>query len=445
MKRSRLLILTPLLLLAFHINCSSDTKSPSNPCEGQKKVNLQLEIGTDYFIRNLTGNRTDETLGKILYETRMRLRYSNEDYLNIFEKTYHEYAGNKPFIVYIDPEDLSGDLTPGSSNQEVFTALRKEWQELMPSIITSLEMRLKNSRLTLCEVLQLNESPDRLQVSLPACRDHDRLRRIIQFQGKLEFRSLYTSKDFDQTFFQELDQALALIEQKRSSEENYSDDLDEASPEADPLYDDLLAENTEIIEKSFPLKRILKFTYSGNDQLPAGDPVIAKVHVRDTFSVNDYLKLAREHQLLPEDVQPLWAAFATASLGEEAHDQYFNLYFASRGNEVPLLDGGVVIEAKPQADQKTSSWGILVRLNPEGTESWKQLTSSNIDKSIAMTIDGQVYSAPRIQAEISNGQCLISGFPDMEKATDLSGMIGPGSYPVPISIIAEFLSDEPQY
>jgi preprotein translocase subunit SecD len=52
---------------------------------------------------------------------------------------------------------------------------------------------------------------------------------------------------------------------------------------------------------------------------------------------------------------------------------------------------------------------INFELNPEGATNFARLTTENLDRQLAMIIDGQLYSAPWIRTPITGGSGVISG------------------------------------
>jgi SecD/SecF fusion protein len=76
-------------------------------------------------------------------------------------------------------------------------------------------------------------------------------------------------------------------------------------------------------------------------------------------------------------------------------------------------------------------------MNQEGAETWRRLTSENIGKSIAITLDGFVYSFPTVQGEIAGGRSSISGSFTVEEAKDLANKLEAGKLPAPAKIVEE--------
>ena len=76
-------------------------------------------------------------------------------------------------------------------------------------------------------------------------------------------------------------------------------------------------------------------------------------------------------------------------------------------------------------------------MNAEGAKAWQRITKENIGKSIAIVLDGFVYSFPTVQNEISGGSSQITGNFTVEEAKDLANTLNSGKMPAPARIIQE--------
>ena len=76
-------------------------------------------------------------------------------------------------------------------------------------------------------------------------------------------------------------------------------------------------------------------------------------------------------------------------------------------------------------------------MNSDGARRWAALTKANVGKAIAIVLDGTVYSAPRVNGEISGGQSSISGNFTIEDTKDLANTLKSGRMPAPAHIVQE--------
>lgn len=80
---------------------------------------------------------------------------------------------------------------------------------------------------------------------------------------------------------------------------------------------------------------------------------------------------------------------------------------------------------------------IGLSFTSEGADLFKDITSRNVGKPVAIILDGQVISAPTVQTVIENGQAVITGQFTIEEAKDLAIQLNAGALPVPVNLIEE--------
>jgi len=101
------------------------------------------------------------------------------------------------------------------------------------------------------------------------------------------------------------------------------------------------------------------------------------------------------------------------------------------------LTGKYLKEARLSFDPNTGEPIILLHYNNEGAKILKDLTKKNIGKILAIYIDGQPISTPRIQEEIPDGSAQITGSFTIEEAKKLVRDLNAGALPVPIKLISQ--------
>ena len=101
------------------------------------------------------------------------------------------------------------------------------------------------------------------------------------------------------------------------------------------------------------------------------------------------------------------------------------------------LTGKYLKKATLGFDQNTGKPMILLQYNDEGSKVFKELTSKNVGKILAIYIDGAAISTPRIQEEISGGRAQITGDFTVDSAKKLVRNLNSGALPVPIKLISQ--------
>ncbi len=80
---------------------------------------------------------------------------------------------------------------------------------------------------------------------------------------------------------------------------------------------------------------------------------------------------------------------------------------------------------------------VSIEFSPEGTEKFAEVTGNNVGGSLAIVLDGIVYSAPRINEPIETGNAQISGGFTVVEARDLAVVLRSGALPAPVNIIED--------
>lgn len=80
---------------------------------------------------------------------------------------------------------------------------------------------------------------------------------------------------------------------------------------------------------------------------------------------------------------------------------------------------------------------VALKFDSEGGELFSEITKRNLQKQVAIFLDGEVISAPTVQSEITNGEAVITGNFTIEEAKDLVKRLNEGALPVPISLISQ--------
>lgn len=100
------------------------------------------------------------------------------------------------------------------------------------------------------------------------------------------------------------------------------------------------------------------------------------------------------------------------------------------------LNGKYLKRAQLIFNPNTGQPEVSIQFNDEGAKLFEKITSQNIDKVIAIYLDGQVISAPVVREAISGGTAQISGTFTPDEAKGLVGRLNSGALPVPISLIS---------
>src|SRR5215217_5070376 len=91
----------------------------------------------------------------------------------------------------------------------------------------------------------------------------------------------------------------------------------------------------------------------------------------------------------------------------------------------------------PGLDNRTGEPVVNFKFNIRGAQRFGQTTSENVGRLLAIVLDNQVISAPRILSPITGGSGQISGRFTVQQANDLSVLLRAGALPAKLTIVEE--------
>jgi preprotein translocase subunit SecD len=103
-----------------------------------------------------------------------------------------------------------------------------------------------------------------------------------------------------------------------------------------------------------------------------------------------------------------------------------------------LLTGAELNRAEVQSDPNTpGNWQVAIEFNAVGTRVFGEVTEQNVGRHLAIILDGNLYSAPRINERIPGGRAVITGNFTVDEARDLAIVLRAGALPAPVTILEE--------
>ena len=118
------------------------------------------------------------------------------------------------------------------------------------------------------------------------------------------------------------------------------------------------------------------------------------------------------------------------SLFTEATTPKMNLML-TRPNSGPTGNSYAIVALKEEAFIDISDISktiprvesVEIRFTSKGTKKWADMTNANTGKTIAFTVNNEVWSLPMVNAEIRSGVAMIGGIKDEKTSRDLSDLI----------------------
>ncbi len=103
--------------------------------------------------------------------------------------------------------------------------------------------------------------------------------------------------------------------------------------------------------------------------------------------------------------------------------------------KAPIVTGRDLRNAKPTLDEYNQP-AVHFSLNPEGARKFGKATGDNVGRQLAIVLDNQVRSAPRIDERINDEGRITGGFTQTE-AQDLSLVLRSGALPASLTYLEE--------
>ncbi len=411
-------------------------------------MNVILEISVPDVVETLADHKTDAAFVKSMEQAKKEEETSQSDFISLFIKYYRQNAPGHRLAEIFATQQLKGQVSTQSSDKEVEKALRSQVQSAIDNSYNVVRNRIDKFGVVQPNIQKLEGQEGRIMVEMPGVREPERVRKLLQGSANLEFWETYNSEEIT-PYLRQLDQTMANGGEVKK---------DTAATEKK----DDAAEKAEVAEKTSPAK--LKVNANKNSAAKAAassesaqmaqakktNPLLAVLqlapqgslsvvgyaNVRDTAAVNKIIYSAAAKQVLPSDLKLLWGAKPADGLSVKNVYELYALKVTQSNGHAPL-EGDVITDAKDEFDQMSNRPSVSMSMNSDGARRWAEMTKANINKAIAIVLDGAVYSAPRVNGEISGCNSQITGNFTIEDTKDLANTLKSGRMPAPARIVQE--------
>ena len=405
-------------------------------------MNVILEVSVPDVLENLADHKVDAAFVKSMKEARAEHEVSQSDFITLFVNAFKKNAPGRHLSEIFATQQLQGKVSPNSSDKEVEKVLRSEVQAAIDNSFLVVRTRIDKFGVVQPNIQKLEGQQGRIMVEMPGINEPERVRKLLQGSANLEFWETYNS-----------DEIIPYLSQLNQREANHRSGVKEEV--ADSAATDTAVAAAEKVEAkakaAFKTKKDAKadnaaamadakkqnplfsvFQPSGNGALS----LVGYASARDTAEVNKIIYSALAKQILPADCRLLWSAKPADGIQAKNIYELHAIKVTTTNGRAPI-EGDVVTDANDQFNNLTGSPEVSMTMNSDGARRWAALTKANVGKAIAIVLDGTVYSAPRVNGEISGGQSSISGNFTIEDTKDLANTLKSGRMPAPAHIVQE--------
>lgn len=390
-------------------------------------MNVKMEVSTSDVVKNLATNPTDPAFLKI-YDKALELqKTTGRDFFTSFQEVVlnEGNTGKVNLSAFFRVKLKERGITTNSTNEQVLAAIKKECTDAFDRTFQVLSKRIDKFGVSEPTIQKL-ESSERILIELPGVSDPQRISRLLEGTAQLEF---WLAGDAGKVFqaFGAADEFLANVGVEKDTINITNDTL----INIDTLNTAPIAKQTTPVAKKDTLKtRPLLSLFTRLNKGDLAPSVIGTATASAKKDINRQLE--RAAKVLPTDVTFLWSAQPIPKTNE------FELYVIQYTNKAKtaLLDGDVIDDARQDFNQQGHPV-VSMSMKAEAARKWEKITGSNIGNSIAIVLDDVVYSAPRVNSEISGGRSEISGSFSIEEAKDLANILKSGKLTAPAKVVQE--------
>ena len=154
----------------------------------------------------------------------------------------------------------------------------------------------------------------------------------------------------------------------------------------------------------------------------------------DIEKVKKILELEGVKKLIPRDLNFAFGS-GLEKISNDSPVKAKRLYLLKRRAE---MGGDDIVNAQPHRLSDGVSAGevaVTLKFGGIGPKKFSAVTAANVGKQMAIVLDNQVISAPRINERIPNGDAQITGLDDMAEANRLAVVLRAGALKAPMKII----------
>ena len=352
-------------------------------------LNIILELDEYILIKKLAKKKLSQQsateLDKILdtsHENSIANKSSIIDELSIIAKSNH-----------VKLNKFYSNLSKSSNNEDIINEIKNQQIYAMKSIVDVMRNRIQeHDQYGLGEPSIQQLGSNRLVVELAGILDVSRAKEYIQRTADFELSLVKTQNEYSNIL---------------SNIKDYMKNNSIFQPNIDSLmYPDNSSEGYLVSEQYVKA-------------------------INDFFSQDQIKKLVKSNNKI------VWGNEIISFSSDLNSDIQFRRTYLVSSN--PAISGGMIQTPKAVVSEmgtdNAGQWVVNLDMTKEGRQKWSRFTGKNINRQVAIILDGKVFMAPFIRDKISSGATQISGFSDMQEAKDIASVLKAGELPAPINII----------
>ncbi len=426
---------------------------------------VTLEVSISDLLNQMAGNsRYDADFKAALADATKKSQTEERPYVDLFVESMDAIKPGTNYGALFN--NRAKGITPSADREVVLGILRDEANDAIDRTYEIIRQRIDQFGVV-SPNLQKQEISGRILLELPGVKEPERVRKLLRSTARLEFWETYTIVDVFDPVLVQINDAMKIVEGIESENDSTATSPDttggnvvaELDSNGNPIDTNALADadtsgqdtsgltsledlqdsagvddavtdaDREKFRRENPLFRHLS---PPSQQIAQNSPLAGYATINDTSAVNKILAREDMQALIPEDMKFAWTFHPL-----EGTDNIYQLIALRKSaRDSAALDGSVISNARQDIDERGNP-SVSMEMNQRGARDWANITAANIQKSVAITLDGKVYTFPTVQGEIRGGNSQITGNFSIKEAQDLATVLKAGQLPVGANIESE--------
>jgi len=408
-------------------------------------MNVILEISVEDVIKSLAAPHylADPVFNQTMTLAKQKRATVQEDFVVLFAESFQQVNPGGKLAQFFMTPDTRGEIDLTTPNEDVVSYLRTQAESAIDNSFNVLRNRIDRFGVVQPNIQRL-ERQGRILIELPGIKDPERVTKLLTGTANLEFWTTYENIEV-LPYFQQANSLLKEIAETEGGSAilgtTQTDEVKSPSGEISLLDTpkdstgeislieaqdsaSIMASQEDQMRKENPLFSVF-IPYLDQQNQPVGGSVVGIANIRDTATVNTMLLRPQIKTLFPGDMKFYWHQ---KTLKE--NETFIELHALKASREKGAsMSGKYVTEANMQFGQFKNEAQVHMSMNGEGAKRWANLTRENINRCLAIVLDGYVVSAPVVRGEIKGGSSSIEGNFTQAEATDLANILKSGKMP----------------
>ncbi|MBU3660043.1 MAG: protein translocase subunit SecD [Flavobacteriales bacterium] len=378
-------------------------------------MSVTLEISIPDLIKSHAKNPKDLKFMKAHEAAMTAYKKDGGDFLSLFIDAYRAQNAGLPLNYILKGESIGIK----SSDADVENYFRKLISSSMDGVEQIMSRRINQFGVAQPNI-QKDPATNRLYIELPGVQDEKTVGEKLSSTANLEFFETYMPSQF-QVQWQEASRISKEKEQEVVA-------IDDTTAVNDTLASTEKTEDLSLNSLSAKKKGLAELI------TPVGDYAVGYVDSKNKIEVTTLLRRKDVRAALPPDVEFMWSANPEKIDDKSSKTAYFLYACKVPESGKARVNGEHIAKASTGYDQRDGKITVDLEMTAEGSDEWGRMTSENVGRVVAITMDSVVYSAPRVINPITTGNTQISGSFTFEEAQDLAGLLNGGALPAPCVI-----------